>query len=293
MEYGTSGNNNVAIGGSALANNSTGTENVAIGSALAKNTTGEGNIAIGPSGLGGNTTGTNNIGIGSNTLGFAPTGGNTGNNNIAIGWGAGLGSSPVNFGNNNIFIGPLAASAITLNGSTNNIHIGSPGAATDNATIRIGTLGTQVSFFVAGVSNTNISGAQVLIDSFNGQLGIMNSSRRYKEDIQDMANASNGLMRLRPVTFRYKKPFADGSKPIQYGLIAEEVADVYPDLVARSADGQIESVKYQVLDSMLLNEVQRQEKEIHGLKEENDLLRDRLARLEAAMEKMTTSVGHQ
>jgi hypothetical protein len=65
-------------------------------------------------------------------------------------------------------------------------------------------------------------------------------------------------MRLRPVTFRYKQPFDDGTKPIQYGLIAEEVAEVYPDLVARSADGQIETVKYQVLDPMLLNEVQKQ-----------------------------------
>jgi hypothetical protein len=95
----------------------------------------------------------------------------------------------------------------------------------------------------------------VLIDG-NGQLGTVNSSRRYKEDIQDMSDASRGLMRLRPVTFRYRNPFADGSKPVQYGLIAEEVAEVYPDLVARSADGQIETLKYQVLDAMLLNEVQ-------------------------------------
>ena len=73
-----------------------------------------------------------------------------------------------------------------------------------------------------------------------------------------MGEASRDLMRLRPVTFRYKKPFADGSKPVQYGLIAEEVDEVYPDLVAHSADGQIETVKYQVLDSMLLNEMQKQ-----------------------------------
>jgi hypothetical protein len=83
-------------------------------------------------------------------------------------------------------------------------------------------------------------------------------------------------MRLRPVTFRYKQPFADGSKPIQYGLIAEEVGEVYPDLVAHSADGQIETVKYQVLDSMLLNEVQRQQGEIRRLEE-------RLAKLEATL----------
>jgi hypothetical protein len=116
---------------------------------------------------------------------------------------------------------------------------------------------------VAGVSGvaTGLNNAvPVLIDS-NGQLGTISSSRRFKEDIHDMGGASEGLMRLRPVTFRYKKPFDDGSKPIQYGLIAEEVAEVYPDLVARSADGQIETVKYQVLDPMLLNEVQRQHAE--------------------------------
>jgi hypothetical protein len=106
----------------------------------------------------------------------------------------------------------------------------------------------------------------VVIDS-NGQLGTVSSSRRFKEDIQDMGDASSGLLRLRPVTFRYTRAFDDGLKPVQYGLIAEEVAEVYPDLVAHSADGQIETVKYQVLDSMLLNEVQKQAEQIRELKE--------------------------
>jgi hypothetical protein len=91
-----------------------------------------------------------------------------------------------------------------------------------------------------------------------------------------MGEASRALMRLRPVTFRYQKPFADGSQPIQYGLIAEEVEEVYPELVAHSADGQIETVKYQVLDSMLLNEVQRQQADIQRLQQ-------RLAKMEAAL----------
>ena len=112
-----------------------------------------------------------------------------------------------------------------------------------------------------------------MIDSA-GQLGTVSSSRRFKEDIADMGDSSRGLMDLRPVTYRYKQPFADGSKPIQYGLIAEEVAEVYPDLVAHSVDGQIETVKYQVLDSMLLNEIQRQQAQIRKLEE-------RLAKLEA------------
>ena len=91
------------------------------------------------------------------------------------------------------------------------------------------------------------------------------------------------MLRLRPVTFRYKKPFDDGSKPVQYGLIAEEVADVYPDLVTRSADGQVETVKYQVLDSMLRSELQKQHGTIADQKEQIRSLEERLARVEAAV----------
>jgi hypothetical protein len=101
-------------------------------------------------------------------------------------------------------------------------------------------------------------------------LGTVSSSRRFQEDIQDMGEASSGLLRLRPVTFRYQKPFADGSKPIEYGLIAEEVAEVYPDLVSRSAEGQIETVEYQLLEHQ---QVQQQFEEIR-------LLKIRLAALE-------------
>src|ERR1035441_1449316 len=92
-----------------------------------------------------------------------------------------------------------------------------------------------------------------------------------------MDTASSGLMRLRPVTFRYQKPFADGSKPIQYGLIAEEVERGYPDLVAHSADGQIETVKYQVLDSMLLNELQKEHQQVEKQAETIQRLESRLA----------------
>jgi hypothetical protein len=114
-----------------------------------------------------------------------------------------------------------------------------------------------------------------------------------------MGDATQGLLRLRPVTFRYKQPFADGSQPKQYGLIAEEVAEVYPDLVAHSADGQIETVKYQVLDSMLLNELQRQNAQLTMLKDhlnaqvsaqtqEIRTLQERLARMEALLERTST-----
>jgi len=156
------------------------------------------------------------------------------------------------------------------------------GVSADSGTIRIGTSGTQTSFFAAGiygVSSGSSSAIPVLVDS-SGQLVTVSSSRRFKEDIHDMGDASRDLMRLRPVTFRYQKPLADGSQPVQYGLIAEEVAEVYPDLVAYSADGQIETVKYQLLDPMLLNEVQRQQAEIHELQ-------DRLNKIESALAQST------
>jgi Chaperone of endosialidase len=142
----------------------------------------------------------------------------------------------------------------------------------------------QTSFFagIRGVTTGNNDAIPVAIDS-NGQLGTVSSSRRFKEDIHDMDTVSSGLMRLRPVTFRYQKPFGDGSRPIQYGLIAEEAADVYPDLVAHSADGQIETVKYQVLDSMLLNELQKEHKQVQEQAETIRELEARLAVLEKAL----------
>lgn len=266
---------NTAVGELSLATNGAGTSNTAVGvESLYKNSTGNGNTAIGDSALLNNTSGGANIAVGSTAL-EANT---TGSNNIAIG---------------------VNAAILVSGANSNNIHIGTVGASSDNGTIRIGgntNLGdpaAQTEFFVTGVAGATVSGVPVLINTTTGQLGVASSSRRFKEEIQDMGDASSTLMRLRPVTFRYKKALADGSKPIQYGLIAEEVAEVYPDLVAHSADGQIETVKYQVLDSMLLNEVQKQQKEISSLKDQNQVLQDRLARLEAAIDKITNGAGSQ
>ncbi len=185
-----------------------------------------------------------------------------------------------NTGNANIAIG--FQSGHYINGS-NNVDIASYGTATDNGVIRIGISGTQTSFFAAGIRGVTIGSndAVPVVIGSNGQLGTVSSSRRFKEDIRDMGDASLGLMRLRPVMFRYLKPFADGSKPMQYGLVAEEVAEVYPELVAHSADGQIETVKYQVLDSMLLNEVQQQQAEIRSQSAEIRSLQERLEKIEA------------
>jgi hypothetical protein len=280
----TSGTFNTANGVLALFGNTTGIQNTAVGSLALKSNNGSGNTAIGDIAMW-NISGSYNTAVGGNTLlNYA-----SGSNNTAIGYAAlSANGSLVAVGDNNIAIGYFAGQNIAS--SSNNIDIGNYGYATDTGTIRIGTYPTQTSAFIAGIwgATTQSSGAvPVLVDS-NGNLGVMSSSRRYKDDIQDMADASSGLLRLRPVTFRYKKPYSDGSQPIQYGLIAEEVAEVYPDLVAHSADGQIETVKYQVLDSMLLNELQKQNATIAAQKEQIEdqqqqirSLADRLTKLEA------------
>jgi trimeric autotransporter adhesin len=258
---------NTAVGFEVLLDNTTGTYNTASGFQALRYNNGSNNTAVGALAEYYNTTGSNNTAVGSQA-GESLT---TGSNNTAVGQSAG----GVTTGSNNTAVGYQAGGVIT---GSNNIDIGNQGTTSDSGAIRIGTAGTQTSAFIAGIygAATSVNNAvPVLIDS-NGNLGTVSSSRRYKEDIQDMGDASSGLMRLRPVTFRYKKPFDDGSQPVQYGLIAEEVAEVYPDMVARSAHGQIETVKYQLLDPMLLNEVQRQQAEIRELQE-------RLSKMEAAL----------
>jgi hypothetical protein len=285
----TTGSNNTASGYSALVSNTTGNYNTATGSeALWANTTGYNDTASGNAALAVNTTGNYNTASGNSALGYNTTG----NYNTAMGSEALAANTS---GSDNIAIGYLAGFKVI--GNSNNIHIANQGTASDSGVIRIGD--AQTSAYIAGIYGVTTSASnavQVLIDS-NGNLGTISSSRRYKEDIRDMGDASSGLMRLRPVSFRYKKAFDDGAKPIQYGLIAEEVAEVYPDLVAGSADGRIETVRYQVLDSMLLNEMQKQNATIAAQKEQiraqEQVVRDqgqqirsleeRLARVEAGL----------
>ena len=177
-------------------------------------------------------------------------------------------------GANNTAVGKDAGNLLTT--GSNNIDIGHVGAAAEAATIRIGTAATQTKAFVAGIRGITTgsnNAVAVLIDS-NGQLGTVSSSRRYKEDIADMGGASARLQALRPVTFRYKQPYANGEKPVQYGLIAEEVAEAFPELAVFNAEGQPETVKYQDLTPLLLNEVQK-------LRVEKDELTKQLAERDA------------
>jgi hypothetical protein len=228
----TTGVENTTTGSSALINNSTGKENTATGAdALAGNTTGatgNENTATGGDALLNNSMGNDNTATGEGALQFNTTG----SNNTAVGWGAGF----------------------NLTTGSNDIDIGNAAVAAESNTIRIGSKGTQTRAFIAGIVNSPIFGSPVVVGAA-GRLGIQASSARFKRDIHDMGNASGKLMKLRPVTFRYKE---DPAGALQYGLIAEEVARVYPELVTYGADGKVEAVAYHLLPAMLLNEMQKQ-----------------------------------
>jgi hypothetical protein len=174
----------------------------------------------------------------------------TGDSNTAVGYSALL---EISSGSNNVAIGIDAGE--NLKTGNKNIYVGSPGGtANESGIIRIGATGSQTSAFVAGISGVTVSGVPVLISS-TGQLGVQTSSARFKQDINPMGERTAALMQLKPVTFHYRQnPNGD----LEYGLIAEDVARVYPELAVKDADGQVQTIRYQELTPMLLNEVQKQ-----------------------------------
>ena len=249
----TTGEGNVANGYQALLSNTEGLINTATGRfALFSNTTGNFNTATGGSALRNNTTGRSNTADGrlalfSNTTGNANTAAGiaaltsntTGGFNIALGFGAG---DNLDTGDNNIDIG----------------NEGNPGEAN---TIRIGTEGTQTNTYVAGVHTAPVpKGLAVLVDS-TGHIGTKASSERFKEAIKPMDKASEAILALRPVTFHYKKEIDPDGTP-QFGLVAEEVEKINPDLVARDAKGKVYTVRYEAVDAMLLNEFLKEHRKV-------------------------------
>jgi len=301
----TSGNANAATGGSALQDNTTGSNNTADGQAsLLNNTTGYNNTAAGQNAMNANTTGCCNVAVGTGALasnttangntavGAGALGKNTGTQNVAVGTGA-LGNNTT--GLNDIAIGWGAASNVAA-GNSSNIHIGTGGSSTDGSTIRIGggTSGIadgaiQTAFFAAGIRGAttgNNDAIPVVIDSA-GQLGTVSSSRRVKQDIVDMGDTTDIIMSLRPVRFRYKTHGPSG--PQQYGLIADEVAEVAPDLVAHTQNGEIETVYYDKVNAMLLNQVQKQQRLIE---EQSRILADQSARIQELETRMAELQNH-
>jgi hypothetical protein len=236
----TIGFRNAAVGTYALFSNSSGTFNNAVGAfALYSNITGIANNAFGESALPKNTTGHNNTAIGDDAL----WGNTTGTFNVALGSGAGL----------------------NLTTGSYNIDIGNVGVAGESRTIRLGTQGSQTRTFVAGIWGTAVKGSAVVING-SGQLGVAASSARYKDEIKPMDKASEAILALKPVTFHYKKEIDPDSTP-QFGLVAEDVAKVSPNLVVHDSNGEIYTVRYDAVNAMLLNEFLKEHKKVEQLED--------------------------
>ena len=246
----TSGVSNTATGESALFFNTTGTNNTADGSgALLKNTTGTDNTALGLDALFNNTTGNTNMAIGNSAL----NSNTTGSDNTVIGFSSGF---AVTTANNVICIGARVAGANVSN------------------TCYIGSIFGQ----------TSSAGTAVFINS-DGKLGTTTSSKRFKEGIKPMDKTSESLFSLKPVSFRYKKEI-DPASTSQFGLVAEDVEKVNPDLVVRDKDGKPYSVRYDQVNAMLLNEFLRE----HRTVQEHEAI---IAQVESNAAKQEATIARQ
>ena len=250
---GGNANSNTAEGTQALFSNTTGNANTAIGvGTLYKNTTGTGNTATGMAALGSNTTGFSNTAIGTMALMMNTTG----NYNVTLGVSAG---ESLSTGDNNIDIG-------------HNVS----GVAGESNTIRIGNKDIIATYISGITGQTVVGGAAVFVDS-SGKLGTMTASTRFSDQIKPMNKASEAILTLKPVTFRYKQEI-DPKRIQQFGLIAEEVEKVDPDLVGRDDKGKVYSVRYDAVNAMLLNEFL---KEHRTVKEQGAMIARQQKQIEA------------
>jgi hypothetical protein len=310
----TTGSFNVAVGGAAMENTTSGRDNVAVGQGtLGQLTTGSENVAVGELALAANAGGLRNVAVGAESMSTAVSGElnvavgygalplDTSSENVAVGYEAlkaattgtenvavGPDTLPdVTTGGQNIAIGTGAGGGITAGG--NDIVIGTRFTGSDESnTIRIGDI--QNATYIAGISGqTSASGVPVLVNA-DGKLGTQVSSRRYKHAINDMGDESDVLLHLRPVSFYYR-PERDPSQTRQFGLIAEEVAAVDPDLVSFSPDGQPEAVRYHFVDAMLLSEVQKQRRTLAAQAEAIAEQAREIARLRRAVAALAATQG--
>jgi hypothetical protein len=265
----TDGGGNTAVGESALYSNKFGGSNTAVGfDALISNISSYNNTAIGASALGNTTEGYSNTATGVNALllnrvgqyntatGSASLLNNTGSNNTALGYSALLDNTN---GENNIAIGYEAG--INLTTGNNNIAISNAGVTAESDTIRIGAQGTQTATYIAGIYLAPIGSGPVVHVNAEGKLGTTPSSARFKEAIKPMDKASEAIFALKPVTFRYKHKVDPDGIP-QFGLVAEEVERVNPDLVARDDQGKPYSVRYEAVNAMLLSEFLKEHRKV-------------------------------
>ena len=256
LKVATNGNNNSAFGSETLGS-TIGNNNSAFGSeALSHDTVGNDNSALGAYALQENTTGSRNVAVGQHAL-WQNT---TGSDNVAIGPAAG---APLVTGSNNVYL------------ASDNI-----GTAAESNTIRIGSPGTQSATFLAGVSGTNLGAQPQVVVNGEGRLGVETSSRRFKTGVHPLGPVAGRLMKLHPVSFRYRQADVQGRSRVQYGLLAEQVARVYPNLVTRDKGGKPYTVLYQQLPALLLAQVQKQQRENNALRTK---IRDQQAQIDWLM----------
>jgi Chaperone of endosialidase len=276
MESNTDGFGNAAVGSAALIFNTTGFRNTAMGRrAMILNTTGFHDTATGENALESNTTGNYNTATGVDALGAETTG----SLNIALGISAGFNLTTED---NNIDIGNLGVA-----GDANTIRIGEPTAVTDPAFGE--TLPAHTATFIAGIYGTTASGGTAVYINSSGQLGTLTSSARFKQDIHSMDKASEAILALQPVTFRYKQELDPKGIP-QFGLVAEQVAKVNPDLIVRDAEGKPYSVRYEAVNAMLLNEFLKEHQKVQQLEAALAAVSERLRAQDAKIDKVNAKV---
>ena len=270
---------NTGVGGGALSLN-TGDSNTAVGTAaLLLNTVGSQNVAVGTDALVFNDSGADNAAIGF----FASFENTTGGINTAIG-GFALSNNTTGF--NNIALGFAAGDLLTT--GDDNIDIGNEGVADEAGTVRIGTDGLQTRTFIAGITGVVVSGAGVVVNA-SGQLGVAASSARFKDEIKPMDKASEAILALQPVTFRYKHDLDPAGIP-QFGLVAEQVEKVNPDLVARDKEGKPYTVRYEAVNAMLLNEFLKEHKAFLQEQQTIGELKKQVAALTAGLQKVSAQL---
>jgi hypothetical protein len=248
----TTGNSNTAIGVGALANSNT-SNNTATGFEALNNATGPSNTAYGFSALFNDSTGSFNTATGFNAL----LNNTIGSENVALGDGAGL----------------------SVTTATNVICIGA-GVAGENV---------SNSCYIGQIFNATSSGGTAVYINSNGRLGTATSSRRFKDEIKPMERASEALFALKPVTFRYKKGIDPQSIP-QFGLVAEDVEEVNPDLVVRDKEGKVNTVRYEVVNAMLLNEFLKEHQKVKKLETALETINARLREQAAQIQKVNAQL---
>ncbi len=271
----TTAHDNTAIGSGALFRNTTGTNNTATGVlALWANRTGGQNTATGEEALENNTNGAFNTATGDGAL-FSNTGGNF---NTAIG---NLALENNRTGASNIALGFQAG--LNLRNGSDNIYIGnSGGTSLESATIRIGTTDVQTATFIAGINGVIVPNGVGVIVGIDGKLGTVVSSERFKDEVKPMDKASEVILALKPVTFRYKHELDPEGIP-QFGLVAEEVEKVNPDLVARDADAKAYTVRYEAVNAMLLNEFLKEHRKVEEQTRQNQQQEVTISELKSAL----------